>query len=118
MRITAKIHEVFNNEKSNVKATASAAFGGQFAVHGFTVMNGKNGLFLNMPSKMNDEGEYVSTFHPITKDARTQLNNTILEAYEQALTESQAQSDEPSEDEGESEDEDFEEITDDQEMGM
>ena len=44
MRITAKIHEVFNNEKSNVKATASAAFGGQFAVHGFTVMNGRNGL--------------------------------------------------------------------------
>ena len=115
MRITAKIHEVFNNEKSNVKATASAAFGDQFAVHGFTVMNG---LFVNMPSKMNDEGEYVSTFHPITKDARTQLNNTILEAYEQALTESQTQSDEPSEDEGESEEEDFEEITDDQEMRM
>jgi len=87
-------------------------------VHGFTVMNGKNGLFVNMPSKMNDEGEYVSTFHPITKDARNQLNNTILEAYEQALTESQTQSDEPSEDEEESEDEDFEEITDDQEMGM
>lgn len=118
MRITAKIHEIFNNEKSNVKATASAAFGGQFAVHGFTVMNGRNGLFVNMPSKMNDEGEYVSTFHPITKDARTQLSNTILEAYEQALNESQTQSSEPSVSEEESEDEDFEEITDDQEMGM
>lgn len=118
MKITAKIHEVFNNKKSNVKATASAAFGGQFAVHGFTVMNGKNGLFVNMPSKMNDEGEYVSTFHPITKDARMQLTNTILSAYEQALNESQTQSDEPSEGEEESEEEGFEEITDDQEMGM
>lgn len=118
MRITAKIHEVFSNEKSNVKATASAAFGGQFAVHGFTVMNGKNGLFVNMPSKMNDEGEYVSTFHPITKDARTQLNNTILDAYEQALAESRTQTDDPYNGEEESEDEDFEEITDDQEMGM
>lgn len=118
MKITAKIHEVFNNENSNVKATASAAFGGQFAVHGFTVMNGKNGLFVNMPSKMNDEGEYISTFHPITRDARNQLTGAILDAYEQTLNESQVQSDDPSEDEEESETEDFEEITDDREMQM
>ena len=118
MRITAKIHEIFNNEKSNVKATASAAFGGQFAVHGFTVMNGKNGLFFNMPSQMNGGGEYVSDFPPTQKDARTQLNNTTLAANEQALPESPTPTRGPHGDRKESEDEDFEEITDDQEMGM
>ena len=111
MKLTVTVHQVFDNPESNVKGTASVAFGGQFAAHGFTIMNGKKGLFVNMPSKMNDDGEYVPTVHPITKDARNQLNGAILEAYTQKLAEI-ANGEVESEDNGQSEDdgEDFEEI--------
>lgn len=119
MKLTVTVHQVFDNPESNVKGTASVAFGGQFAAHGFTIMNGKKGLFVNMPSKMNDEGEYVATIHPITKDARNQLNGAILEAYAQKLEDiangvDESQDEDGSEqDDGEDESEDFEEIADD-----
>lgn len=122
MKLTVTVHDIFDNPKSNIKATASVAFGGQFAAHGFTIMNGKKGLFVNMPSKMNDDGEYVSTVHPITKDARNQLNSAILSAYEQKLEEiangeENAEGKNHSEDDRQSEDdgEDFEEIPDEDE---
>ncbi len=67
-----------------------------------------------MPSKLNDEGEYVDMFFPITKDSHNQLNNAVLKAYEQKLEELangevESQDNEQSDDEGE----DFEEIPDD-----
>lgn len=123
MKITVDIDRVFDNPESKIKATASAAFGGQFAVHNLTVIDGKKGLFINMPSKQGDDGEYYQTFHPITKDARTQLNNAVLEAYEQKLKDIENGVEEGQESDGgghkdeeeatEDEDADFEEIADD-----
>lgn len=71
-------------------------------------------MFVTMPSKLNDEGEYVDMFFPITKDSHNQLNNAVLKAYEQKLEELangevESQDNEQSDDEGE----DFEEIPDD-----
>lgn len=123
MKITVTINQVFDNPKSKLKATASAAFGGQFAVHNLTIIDGKNGLFVNPPSKQGDDGEYYSIFHPITKDARTQLNNAVLDAYEQKLkdiengVEEGQKSGDSGQDDGEDATEDaesdFEEIADD-----
>lgn len=72
-----------------------------------------------MPSKLNDNGEYVDMFFPITKDSRMQLNNAVLKAYEQKLEEiangeAQSEDNEQSDDEGE----DFEEIPDDLEINI
>lgn len=125
MRLVAKIHKINSDEKSNVKATASVALGGQFAVHDITVMNGKNGLFVKMPSrKFNDE--YRDYFHPIQKEARMQLNKVVLDEYHRVLSQMQTSDNEPvksekmtdQESENESEESDFEEITYDQEMNM
>lgn len=123
MKITVSIDRVFDNPESKMKASASAAFGGQFVVHNLTIIDGKNGLFVNPPSKQGDDGEYYSIFHPITKDARTQLNNAVLDAYEQKLKdiengieEGQNSGDnnqEDSEEATEDDEADFEEIADD-----
>lgn len=114
MKISVRVHEVYDNENSKVRGIASAALGGQFAVNGIKIVEGKKGLFVTMPSKLNDEGEYVDMFHPITKDSRTQFNNAVLKAYEQKLEdiangEVESEDNEQSEDDGE----DFEEIPDD-----
>lgn len=113
MKISVRIHEVYDNENSKVKGLASAAFGGQFAVKGIRIVEGKKGLFVAMPSKMNDEGDYVEMFYPITKDSRLQFNNAVLKDYERKLEEI-ANGEEVSEDNEQSEDgdEDFEDIED------
>jgi len=117
MKISVRVHEVYDNENSKVKGIASASFGGQFAVHGIRIIDGKKGLFASMPSRMNDEGEPQPLFHAITTDSYHQLNNAVVKAYEQKLEEianseeetegeNQSEDDEQSEDDGE----DFEEI--------
>lgn len=119
MKISVRVHEVYDNENSKVRGIASASFGGQFAVHGIRIIEGKNGLFVSMPSKMNDEGEQMSVFHAITSDSYHQLNNAVVKAYEQKLEEI-ANGEEESEDNEQSDDEeeDFEEIPDDLGINM
>lgn len=119
MKISVRVHEVYDNENSKVKGLASAALAGQFAVNGIKIVEGKKGLFVTMPSKLNDEGEYVDMFFPITKDSRMQLNNAVLKAYELKLEELasgevESEDNEQSEDDGE----DFEEIPDDLGVNM
>lgn len=53
MKISVRVHEVYDNENSKVKGLASAALGGQFAVNGIKIVEGKKGLFVTMPSKEN-----------------------------------------------------------------
>lgn len=122
MKISVRVHEVYDDENSKVKGLASAALGGQFLVNGIRIVEGKKGLFVTMPSKMNDEGEYVDMFHPITKDSRIQFNNAVLKAYEQKLEaiangEIESEDNEQSEDDGE-DFEEIEEVADDLGMNM
>lgn len=111
MKISVRVHDVYDNENSKVKGLASVAFGGQFAVSGIAIVNGKNGLFLSMPSRLNDEGDYIPMFKPITKDSHYQLKNAVLKAYEQKLEEiANGEAETEGEGQAEDDDEDFEEI--------
>ena len=100
----ARIDRLVDYEDSKIKAIASVNIGRSFAIHGIKVMDSENGLFVAMPSEKYEKNgvtEYNETFHPITAKARTELNNKVLEAYEQRLSEEQDED----EDENESEDE-------------
>lgn len=111
MKISVRVHEVYDNENSKVKGIASASFGGQFAVHGIRIIDGKKGLFASMPSRMNDEGEPQPIFHAITTDSYHQLNNAVVKAYEQKLEEiANGEVETESENQAEDDGEDFEEI--------
>lgn len=83
MILTAKIHKVFDQGK--VKAIASVNIGDAFAVHGVKVLAGANGDTVVMPStKYKDK--YQDTFHPISCEAREQINGVVLDAYQQYLS--------------------------------
>ena len=41
--------------------------------------------------------EYSDIFHPITAEARSELNSKVLEAYEQELTEAESESEDSDE---------------------
>ena len=92
--IRARIDRLADFEGSKVKAFASANIGGAFAIHGLRVVDGEKGLFVAMPStsyQKDGKTEYQETFHPVSGDARKALNDAVLEAYEQKLTEKQTE---------------------------
>lgn len=94
--IRARIDRVFNGENGKLKAVASANIG-DFAVHGIRLYQNDEGeYFVSMPSNSykNAKGEtqYDDIFHPVTKEARNDLNDAVLDAYEQKLAEVQSES--------------------------
>ena len=87
-KVTARIDSLVDYEGSKTKAFASATISNAFAIHGIKIVEGEKGLFISMPQRKEGE-DYKEIFHPITAEAREELNNQILDAYEQKLQEEQ-----------------------------
>lgn len=67
-------------EDSKAKAVATVTINDEFVIKGIKVYDGTNGLFAAMPSRKSGN-EYQDVIFPITKDAREQMNNAVMEAY-------------------------------------
>lgn len=70
--------------EGRLKAYVSVTFDDCFAVHNMKVIDGKNGIFVAMPSRKTNKGEFKDVAHPITMDFRATLQDAILEEYAQA----------------------------------
>ena len=87
-------------DNSKLKAIASVNIGGAFAIHGLRVIDSQKGLFVQMPQnsfQRDGKTEYSDIFHPITAEARSELNSKVLEAYEQEFTEAESESEDSDE---------------------
>ncbi|WP_166083216.1 SpoVG family protein [Erysipelothrix anatis] len=82
-----KIHSI--RPEGSCKATASVNVYGDFAVRGIKIMEGSKGLFVSMPSYKAGNGEYKDICFPCTKEAKTEFDKTVLDAYQQVLTQGQ-----------------------------
>lgn len=91
MKIDVRINSLTPGE-GNMKAIASANLDDCFAVKNIRVIEGKNGLFVSMPSYKGAGGEYHDLCFPTTPEMRKQLNNAVSEAYKQAIVQLQEQS--------------------------
>ncbi len=95
LSITAKIDRLIPTEGDGVRAIASVNIGGAYAAHGFKVYESEEkGLsVLNPSSKYQKDGksQYSDVIHAVTPEARTAINDAILEAYEQKLQEEQGE---------------------------
>jgi stage V sporulation protein G len=67
---------------SKIKAFADVAIG-DFIVKGLKVLDGKNGLFLGMPQEKAKDGKWYNAFYPATKEARQNLSEVVLTAYQE-----------------------------------
>lgn len=108
--VTARIDRLVDYENSKVKAIASANIGGAFAIHGLRVIDSQKGLFVQMPQssyQRDGKTEYSDIFHPVTAEARNELFDKVLEAYEQKLAEVESEAE--ALEEGETRDEQDEE---------
>lgn len=81
MEIKVKIHRLFNNDYSNVRAAASMTLDGVLAVHGIKVMaNSKGGIWVALPSAKGKQ-EYYDVVHLLTAELRKQINSAVLSEY-------------------------------------
>lgn len=62
-------------------AYVTVTFDNCFVVHNVKIIEGKNGLFIAMPSRKTASGEYKDVAHPISPEFRVELQNKILDEY-------------------------------------
>lgn len=71
------------SNKNRLKAVATITFDDCFVVHELRVIEGKNGLFVAMPSKKNPKGEYRDIAHPISQEMRSLVEDAVLTEFNQ-----------------------------------
>ena len=87
MKITdVRVRKVESEGK--LKAVASITIDEDFVVHDIKVIEGDAGCFIAMPSRRSPDGLYRDIAHPISTEARTELQKLVLEKYAQVLAES------------------------------
>ena len=87
MKVDVKISSI--RPEGNVRAYASINLNDCFAIRNVKVVDSSKGLFIAMPSYKAGNGEYKDICFPVTKEFREQLSNAVIDAYHQALAQSQ-----------------------------
>lgn len=78
-------------KEGKMKAVVSITLDDEFVVHDIKVIEGEKGMFIAMPSKPTANGEHRDTAHPINSTTRDNMQRIILEAYEKATSEPEAE---------------------------
>jgi stage V sporulation protein G len=81
MEITDVRVKKFNGE-NRLKAIAAITIDDCFVVHELRVIDGKEGLFVAMPSRKMPNGEFKDVAHPINQETRNMIETIVIEAYE------------------------------------
>ena len=88
MNITSvRIRKIFTEGK--VRAVVSVILDGNFAVHDMKVIEGVDRLFVAMPNRRSDDGRFQDIVHPISTEARAQLETAVLDKYRAELAEAE-----------------------------
>ena len=81
MQITeVRVRKVAKEGKT--KPIVSITLDNAFVVHDIKVIEGDKGLFIAMPSKRSQDGEYRDVAHPINSATRDEIQRVILDCYE------------------------------------
>ena len=84
-----KVRKLF--EDGPMKAIVSVTFDGQLALHDIKVINVRDKHFIVMPSRKNPDGTFRDIVHPINSSFRVELENAVIEAYNEALAMAEAE---------------------------
>lgn len=92
MEITdIKIRKIMT--EGRLRAVVSITIDNVLAVHDIRIVQGDSRLFVAMPSRRDEGGIFRDIVHPIVPEARKQIEDNILEAYQNylAMTEAEEQ---------------------------
>lgn len=87
MKITDVRVRLVAKEELKLRGVASITIDECFVVHDIKVIEGKDGLFISMPSRKTPDGEFKDIVHPINTETREMIKSAVLEAYEKAKVE-------------------------------
>ena len=73
--------------EGRMKAVVSVTFDDAFVVHDIKVIEGQDKLFIAMPSRKTNDGEFKDIAHPIHAEMRESLQKAVLAKYEEVLAE-------------------------------
>ena len=76
----ARLHRVDNG--SSLKAFADVIINGQVLVKGVRVLEGRNGLWIAMPSAQSKDNKWHETVSLLDEEAKQELQETVLEAFD------------------------------------
>ena len=74
-------------DEGKMKAIVSITFDNEFVVHDIKIIDGQNGLFIAMPSRKMNEGDFRDIAHPILSETRNKIKDAIFAEYEKLLDE-------------------------------
>lgn len=86
MDIKVSSISLLDREESKTRAIATLVVNDEFAIHGIRVIEGKNGEFVQMPQKRDNNGNYNDIIFPVTAELREQINNAVLERYKNPIS--------------------------------
>jgi len=69
------------NGENRLVGIAAITIDGCFVVHELRIIEGKDGLFVAMPSRKMPNGEFKDVAHPINTETRTLIEQAVLEAF-------------------------------------
>ncbi|MBN2267315.1 MAG: septation regulator SpoVG [Candidatus Babeliaceae bacterium] len=64
-----------------LKAYATIVFDGCFIVRDLKVIEGREGLFVSMPSRRRKDGTFRDIVHPLNSEMRTVIEERIISEY-------------------------------------
>ena len=71
---------MFVCDEPRLKATLSLILGGVFVVKGAKIIDGRQGMFVAMPSRKTDGG-FEDICHPVTAEFREQIEDEVFREY-------------------------------------
>lgn len=79
--------KVFPIQEEKLKAFVSIVFDHCFMVNDVKIIQGKDGLFISMPSRKKKNGEFKDVAHPLNNETRRMIEEKVLSEYDRVLLE-------------------------------
>src|SRR5882672_9125590 len=79
--------KVFPIHEEKLKAFVSIVFDQCFMVNDIKIIQGKDGLFISMPSRKKKNGEFKDVAHPLNNETRRMIEDRILAEHDRVLQE-------------------------------
>jgi stage V sporulation protein G len=79
--------KVFPVNEEKLKAFVSIVFDRCFMVNDIKIIQGRDGLFISMPSRRKKNGEFKDVAHPLNNETRQMIEIQVVEEYERVLAE-------------------------------
>jgi stage V sporulation protein G len=79
--------KVFPISEEKLKAFVSVVFDQCFMVNDIKIIQGRDGLFISMPSRKKKNGEFKDVAHPLNNETRQMIEGQVLGEYQRVLAE-------------------------------